>query len=152
MLEYERYYPEICKLIGREDLINNEKFNTLAAGKINTKELTEILDAWFILQDRDMVSEKLMELDVPFDKILHLTDLPTDPQILANNYIYTAPAKNGTPMLLTASPLHFGNMDLPKHKNAALLGENSKDILKEIGYSDEDVEELLSKKVTSVFE
>ena len=42
-------------------------------------------------------------------------------------------------------------MDLPPHKFAALLGENSEEILKELGYSDEKIQKMIESKVTSVW-
>lgn len=32
-IDYTRYYVIVCKLIGREDLIANEKFNTMKAAR-----------------------------------------------------------------------------------------------------------------------
>lgn len=39
----------------------------------------------------------------------------------------------------------------PPHKFAALLGENSEEILKELGYSDEKIQKMIASKVTSVW-
>lgn len=150
MLEYARFFPVMCKLMERPDLLEDDRFNTLAAGKANTKELTAILDAWFSTLTRDEISEMLGSNDVPFDKVLRLTDIPTDPQVLANDYVYWEKSRNGAPLLCTAPPLRFGNMELPEYKPAPLLGEHSAEVLREIGYSEEKIQSMLDNKVTSV--
>ncbi len=151
MLDYNRYYPAVCDMIGRPDMKDDTRFNDILAGKANSAALTEILDAWFAQHDYAEVDHLLQQADIAHNRIKHLTDMPDDPQAKANNYIYWAPSRNGTPMLCVASPIKFGNMDLPPHKFAALLGENSEEILKELGYSDEKIQKMIASKVTSVW-
>lgn len=151
MLDYNRYYKVVCEMIGRPDLINDERFDDILAGKAHSAELTEILDAWFVQYDFAEIDEKLRQADIAHNRIKHLTDMPDDPQAKANNYVYWAPSRNGKPMLCVASPLKFGNIELPPHKFAALLGENSVEVLKEIGYPEEKIQKLLDSNVTSVW-
>jgi crotonobetainyl-CoA:carnitine CoA-transferase CaiB-like acyl-CoA transferase len=151
MLDYNRYFNIVCEMMNRPDLLKDERFNDILAGKKHSAELTEILDGWFARYDYETVDAMLNKADIAHNKIKHLKDIPDDPQALENNYVYWAPSRNGKPMLCVAGPVKFGNIDLPPHKFAALLGEHSVEILKEVGYSDQKIQQLLDSKVTSVW-
>ena len=151
ILDYNRYIGAISEMIGHPEIMQDPRFNEIVEGKKHSAELTVLLDEWFSTHDYAEVGQKLKDADIAHNRIKHLTDMPDDEQAKANNYIYWAPSRNGKPMLCVASPIKFGNIDLPPHKFAALLGENSAEILKEIGYSDEKIQKMIDDKVTSVW-
>ncbi len=151
ILDYNRYVKAVCEMIGRPELMQDDRFNDILAGKKHSSEFTQILDQWFSTHDFAEVDQKLKEADIAHNRIKHLTDMPDDAQARANNYVYWAPSRNGKPMLCVASPIKFGNIDLPPHKFAALLGEHSEEILKELGYSEKKIQNMIRDKVTSVW-
>lgn len=47
ILEYDRYYPDLCKVLGREDLIADERYNSLKNVKAHNTEFVQLLDSIF---------------------------------------------------------------------------------------------------------
>lgn len=81
---YDRYFPVVCKMIGREDLISDERFNTEAAAKINSRAFVDILDEVFATKDYDEWAKLLTENDIAYDRVNHIKDTIDDPQAWEN--------------------------------------------------------------------
>jgi crotonobetainyl-CoA:carnitine CoA-transferase CaiB-like acyl-CoA transferase len=147
VLVYERYFGTMCKLIGREDLIDDVRFNTLDAAKQHREELIAIFDEAFLNHTQDEWDDILTEADIAHDRIKHIKDVASDPQAIANSYVYEYENRNGEKSILPSTPVKFGKIEAPVHRNAPLLGEHSKEVLKECGYADEEIQELIEKGI-----
>ena len=64
-----------------------------------------------------------------------------DEQAWANDVYYKMDYPTGNQRVLVRQPIFIGN-DLPDYKMAPLLGEHSEEILKGLGYTDEQMAEL----------
>lgn len=147
VMDYDRQYSALCKALGREDLIKDPRFDTLDGVKKNNKEMIAILEETVGKFTLQAVMEQLKAFDIPHTKVNHVKDIITDPQALANNYIYYANARNGKRMLMAAPPIKYGTIDAPEHRSAPLLGEHSVEVLKELRYSDDEVKAFIEKKI-----
>ncbi|MFA0816104.1 MAG: CaiB/BaiF CoA transferase family protein [Anaerofustis sp.] len=148
VIVYDRYFPVMCKLIGREDLINDPRFNTEAAVRENSEEFTKIIDAAFIQKDSVTWDKILTEADIAHDRINHVKDVHTDEQALANNFIYMYKGRDGEEDLTVATPVKFGNSDAADHRNAPLLGEHTKEVLAQLGYGSSEIDGFVTKGAT----
>lgn len=137
VLNYERYYASFCKVVGREDLVNDERFNTEVNMRSHKAELMEILDPIFLTKDYAEWDALLTEGDIAHDRINHIRDTIRDEQALANNYVYEYENRDGTKDLIVSTPVKFGQPDQIAHRNAPLLGEHSVELMHELGYSDD---------------
>ncbi|MDR1831874.1 MAG: CoA transferase [Fusobacteriaceae bacterium] len=144
ILEHERYFPVLCDLLGRPDL-KNDKFLTTLEAKKNAPELIAILDQEFVKYTQDEVVEMLTKADIANERIQHFADVWKDAQALENNYVADFKHRNGTVTKLALTPIKFENIELNPIKDAPLIGEDSEEILKEIGYSDETIKAYLEK-------
>lgn len=147
ILEHERYYPILCKLLGREDMIENEKFSTTLASKENGPELIEILDKEFEKYTQDEMVEMLTSADIAHERIQHIKDVITDPQALANNYIHEFEYRNKEKTYLASTPVKFNDIDVNIKCTAPKVGEHGEEILREFGYTDEEIKVLLDKNI-----
>lgn len=150
VMDYAGKFPALCRLIGREDLIEDPRFATLEAAKENESLLIQIFDEYFIQHNWAEVDAHLTDLDIAHNRIAHFADLATDEQALANHYIYPFKARGGRTDLIAATPIKFGSNDTPRHRNAPLLGEHTVEILKEYGYSDENISQLIEQKAVYI--
>ena len=147
-VEYERFYPVYCRMIGREDLIDDPRFNTVDAGKEKPAELVAIFDQAFAKWDWDECDNVLTQYDVAHDRINHMSDVITDDQAWQNGYLYHYTTRGGAEDLMIGSPIKFGENEAPVHKNAPRLGEDTVQILTELGYSADQIEHLVATGVT----
>lgn len=142
--EYNRYYADLCKVIGREDLINDERYNTMAhVMPDHNTEFVHLLDDIFITKTRAEWCELLEKTDIVYDKIVHFKDVSKDEQALACGYVYEHTFLNGEKAMLPNTPVHFLNKR-DTIRRAPFLGEDSRSILQELGYTQENIENLIS--------
>lgn len=147
ILEHERYYETFCKVIEREDLIGNEKFSTTLSAKQNAEELIVIISEAFKNWTQDEMDKKLTEADIAHEKMQHVVDLMTDAQALENNYLHEVENRDGSKTFMAMPPVKFNTIDVNVKNDAPLIGENNEEVLKEIGYTEEEIEQLKAEKV-----
>lgn len=157
--KFEKYFNPLMKLIEREDLIGDPRWNSIEDTMYDgAEELVRILDAGFATMTQDEAISGLNAIDAPVDRVQSTEDLLTDPQVLANKYIYKLEATeppvgaDNPEIYVPASPIKFNDVDcgvLDKEKGPR-LGENSVQVLKRYGYSDEEIQDFIDRKITSV--
>ena len=74
-------------------------------------------------------------------------DVLTDPQAIANDFVYKMKYDNGQEATLVRTCLRSERMGTPEFNRGPMLGEHTVSILKEAGYSDEEIEKYLSEGI-----
>jgi crotonobetainyl-CoA:carnitine CoA-transferase CaiB-like acyl-CoA transferase len=70
-----------------------------------------------------------------------------DPQALANDFMRVHTFDSGRSFMTAMPPIRLQNMGQTETKRAGRLGENTFEVLKTLGYSDQKLEELRNRKV-----
>lgn len=141
VLTYERFYAPFMKMIGREDLVDDERFSTEEAMRSHKKEMMDILDPIFLTKDYAEWDKLLNEADIAHDRINHIVDTITDEQAIANGYVYEYENRDGSKELMVSTPIKFGVSEPIPVRYAPLLGEHTVEIMKELGYDDATIRE-----------
>jgi CoA:oxalate CoA-transferase len=144
MLQTDRYWKDFCVTLGLPELVEDERFKDMRARTKNHRELVAILDEAFATKPRAEWMKLLKEGgDFIYTIVNKISDLPEDPQVIANDYVvdYEHPTIGktklaGVPVILTETP---GNA----RGRAPELGEHTEAVLTELlGYSWEEVAKL----------
>lgn len=146
VLEHDRYYNAVCKMFGREDLMDDPRYCTTKEAKKCSGELVAIFDKEISNYTFKEVSDKLKSIDIAHEKIRHAGELLTDPQALENKYIAEVVHANGKKTYAPMTPVKFGNVEVNQTLDAPVVGEHTTEILKELNYSDEEIKALFEKK------
>ena len=145
----ERYWLPFCSVVGRPDLIDDSRFNTMESRYENRRELVELLDAQFLTRTSAEWEESLRgNSDIIWERVQRNLDLPSDPQVVANDYIvqYDHPAIGISNWLQT--PVNYSKTPLSTRKMAPALGENTEETLVDLlGYTWDDIVSLKDKNV-----
>jgi len=144
--DYNRYFPLLCEVFGRNDLVLDERYSGLKEAKKHCKELIEIIEKEFSKYSEEEISIRLRDKDFPFSPINHISDVLKDQQALANGFLFQYEHRNGKLTQGVSSPVQFLNTNSDTYKNAPLLGEDGKEILRSFGYSDFEIEQLIEEK------
>lgn len=149
MLQSERYWAHFCEVLGREDLITDSRFKNTSQRAENCGILIETLDNVFATRDRDVWIELFREGGkLIFCSVNTIEDLMNEPQILANNYIteFTHPSQ-GT-IKVIGTPIHFTKTPSMLRLPAPELGQNTEEVLLEVGdYTWQEIEKLKEKNI-----
>lgn len=146
-IEYERFYQDIFKIIGRDDLIAAGKYATYMDAYQHLDELTDILDEGFGNMTQDEAVAKLTQADIAHERVNRVSDIVEDPQAIENHYITEYIARDGRSYQQATSPVQFGEDSIPEHKLAPLVGEHTREVLGTLGYTDEQIEDFVTSGV-----
>ena len=148
ILDHDRYYPVLMKLIDREDLVDHPVYKTIYKAYTVKKELTQILDEGFLRYTQEEWAQKLTEADIAFSVVRQVKDILTDEQAIENGYLQSLTYRDGTTNQFAAGPVKFGDTTLEPLRNAPRLeGEDTVEIMESLHYSRERIKELADKKV-----
>src|SRR4029077_15268114 len=86
-LEADRYWGDFCRVIGRDDLVDDPRFVDLAARREHFDECVAVLDAEFARRTFAEWKALLGRLDAPWAPVQAVEELLDDPQVAANGYI-----------------------------------------------------------------
>ena len=79
------------------------------------------------------------------EKLYSYGDVRDDPQALENEFVVEKDYGNGRKAKVIRSALRSKNSGLPEFKRGPMMGEDTEEILAEIGYSKEEIEDLENK-------
>ena len=140
-------FSGVLKAIGREDLLKDERFSTTENRLMNVVEMQEILlNAYSEFTSDDLV-ERMEENDVPAAKINKREDIFSDPQVINNSSVINT--KNNGEKLIKGPkpPANFLDDECDEPKFMPALGEHSSEILKEYGFSKDEINSLIENKI-----
>jgi crotonobetainyl-CoA:carnitine CoA-transferase CaiB-like acyl-CoA transferase len=140
-LEADRYWPDFCRLIGREELIEDPRFVDLAARKEHAEECVEQITAEFASRTFTEWKELLSTIDAPWAPVQAVEELLDDPQVIANGYIGDVDPDGGPEYKLPSVPVQFDGAS-PALRRAPEHGEHTELVLVELGYTWDDVAAL----------
>ena len=158
ILEPDRYTDALMKELGRNDLVGDPRYCTAAAAKAHSSELVEILSAEFAKHTMDEIAAMFARADIAYDRVQHIKEVLDDPQALENMYIIPVENRDGTVTKQPMTPIRFATTEPARiediaptmERQAPLVGEHSAEILKEHGYTDEDIQKLVDSKVVYI--
>lgn len=148
ILDYARYWPILCeKVFGLPELAKDERFNTKLKAVQNSLEMYKILEETFMSRTSEEWAPLLLENDIAFEKIQHYSDVTKDPQAWANGFVFEHTFKSGNTGILPRTPVQFASFEVepPPAGYGTRIGENTNEVLLDLGYSAGDVEEMVKK-------
>lgn len=150
MLQADRYWPDVARLIGRPELITDPQYATAEARTQVAKECVALFDEAFAKKPRDEWVRILREdeSDVIFTIVNTVDDLPTDPQILANDYVIEFDHPQHGPTNVVGIPVGLSETPGSVRTAAPELGQHTEEVLMDIlGLDWDRISELRDKEV-----
>ena len=138
----DEQWRRVFAVIGRPELARDARFAELKARTRNISELYGIL-AEEIKRRTTAEWQKLLDAaDLPNGAVNELGTMAEDPYLEATGFFrhYEHPSEGA--MVTTAIPVQFGSTPGSIRLAPPQLGEHTKSVLQEIGYSDADIEEI----------
>ena len=140
----------MCKAFSREDLIEDKRFKTPNARVKNKVERRKIIADEIIKFNSREILSLLNKNEVPSAPILNRVELLKNEQVIENEIIkFYDSEKYGKIRAPRPAPI-FSYSSVNGEQLAPILGQNSREVLKEINYNDDQIEEFIKKKIISV--
>lgn len=143
IVDQKKHWPPICQAIGRPDLIDDDRFNSIEVRLQNMKELIAILDEAFAEHDLEYWAEVFDRHDIPYARIASGEEAGADPQMLANDVFVDVDDPRYGRFQTVNSPMSLDGAAKVKPSPAPGLGEHTEEVLSDLGYSSEEVQRLL---------
>jgi formyl-CoA transferase len=139
-------WPQICKVIGQEDWIDDEAFATPQARLLHLKPIFRRIEQWTMSKDKFEAMDILNKLDIPCGPVLSMKELAYEPSLRATGTVVEVdhPARGryltvGNPIKMSDSPTEV--------TRSPLLGEHTEEVLGQLGYSAADIAALRAEGV-----
>ncbi len=144
MPQYDRHFPILMKAMGHPEMADNPKYYPQKNLFPNRKEFSEWITAEFKTKDCAEWCQILSDADLPHAVAQNWDTLLEDKQAWASDIFYEMQYSNGNKRTLVRPPVIFKEGGLPDYNRGPYLGEQTESILKEFGYSDEEVEKMIA--------
>lgn len=143
----DNFLRDISVAMDLGDLSLDPRFHKMDDRVKNAKELNEILDRRFTDMSTDQWIEKLEPKGILCGHINTFKEAIADPQADENHMVVTMDVPHIGETKMLGTPLRFSSTP-PTYRNPPpLLGGQTMEILKELGYSTEVIEEMLTNGV-----
>ncbi|NDA77332.1 MAG: CoA transferase [Actinobacteria bacterium] len=137
-------------VVGKPELVDDPRFDNIRNRAINSEELRTILDAAFATRTMD---EWLRIFDTEPDMFwspIHSPDeILNDEQLQHAGGLVEVPNGNGTTRMI-ASPVDFHGTPGAQRSLAPRLGEHTREVLLEAGFSDDEIDRMISSGAVRV--
>ena len=146
-LQSDRFWPDLCRVIGREDLRDDPRFSSAEKRTENNQVLVPILDEVFSTKTVDEWNKMLTENGIVCEKVQSFADVANDPQAIANDFFTEFPHPSGKPFKTVTSPAHFWGTPASIKCPAPEFSQHTEEILQELNYTWEDIARFKEKGV-----
>jgi formyl-CoA transferase len=139
-------WKEICNVIGREDWITDPRFATPKARLPHLSEIFDGIEQWTKTKTKFEAMEILNKYDIPCGPILSMKEIAEESSLRKTGTVVEVDHPTRGKYLTVGNPIKLS--DSPTEvKRSPLLGEHTDEIMKELGYSDAEIQALHSEKV-----
>jgi crotonobetainyl-CoA:carnitine CoA-transferase CaiB-like acyl-CoA transferase len=146
MLQGFHYWPDFCRHIDREDLIEDPRFNSVENLTANAGQAGDIIRVEIAKHTLIEWAQKFQTLKGQWAPVQNSLEVATDPQVRANGYMVSTATKDGTDFELVSTPVQFDECPATTAR-APEFNEHCEEILQEAGI---DMERMIELKVAGV--
>ncbi len=143
----DNHFEGLCNALECTELLTREGMRNVGE-RIN--DFVPWLDAIGEVMKRFTTSDLLARLEeagVPFGPVKTIREFADDPQAKHNRTIFDAEHPEAGTMRYVRYPGHLSETPAALYRHPPRLGEHSRDILLEAGYSESDIEKLVNQQV-----
>jgi formyl-CoA transferase len=131
-------WEPICKLIGKPEWITDPDYAKLEARLPRLQQIFDTIEQWTCTKTKFEVMEILNQYDIPCGPILSMEEIAADQSLRATGTLVEVDHPTRGKYLSVGNPIKLS--DSPSEvTRSPLLGEHTDEILKELGYSKEQI-------------
>ena len=128
-----------CDAIERPDLRDDPRFATAPARVRHRTELIPVIEALSLLRTVGEWTDLLGAAGVPCGRIRNVAEVCNNPQLTERGRIVERPHPTAGVVKMIGQPIELGDTPGSIRTAPPLLGEHTDDVLRETGYTDEEI-------------
>lgn len=140
-------FPKFAEALELTELLSDERFATeigIVQGGHGPALYDAIAEAYAKLSATE-VAERLTAADIPFAVAAEWNEVLEDEQAWADDAFTKLTYPSGERIAIR-NPVHFEEAGLPEYKFAPHVGEQTAEIMKDLGYTQEEIDALIESK------
>ena len=141
----DEHWRRLCKIVGCEELLADEKFRTNDLRRAHRGELRDLLNARFRTRSAIAWTKELTEAGVPAGPVYALDQVFADPQVRQQGMVEEIEHPVIGALKLLSNPIRMDAFEGGTvRKPPPLLGEHNRDVLRDYGFCADDIAKLES--------
>ena len=140
MIRNEELLSVLLTVLDAPDLLADERFSTPELMFENRALFSEAIQKIVISKDARVWLDLFEEFDLPVNLVGLVEETKDDQQILENNMAVIPDDENIETALVINHPIKISSVEQVGPKKAPGLGEHGPEILRELGYEEEQIE------------
>jgi len=146
----EKLWRDFCRAIGREDLADDPRFSTNDRRAVNREALAAELERTFSQRPAQHWVDVLLGAGIPAAPIYNMAEALGDGNTRERGMLLELSTALG-PVRVVGSPIKVDGEPVDALDPPPLLGQHTVEVLKELGYSDEEMEKLIGEGAVGVW-
>jgi crotonobetainyl-CoA:carnitine CoA-transferase CaiB-like acyl-CoA transferase len=144
--QWERF----CQVFGLDDLKKDDRLTTNNDRVFQRHWLVPRLQEAFTELTEQEVIERAEQASIPFAPIVRPDQLFDDPHLNASGGLVETTFPSGDKTKMPKIPLRMGHYDFGLRNDPPAVGEGSREILRSIGLSDRQIEDLIDREILAI--
>ncbi|MBQ1809851.1 MAG: CoA transferase, partial [Erysipelotrichaceae bacterium] len=142
---YDRLFNKfVAEALNRSDLVNDPRFYPQT-------NLVNHLEEWDTLFNEEVAKHdvkywvsQMKKADLPFAVCQTWDEILKDEQAFASDILMEVTFPNGNKRTMVRTPVMFQDTELPEYKPAHFLGQDTREVLAELGYTKEQIDAMIA--------
>ena len=150
---YDSWYPFVARLFGLEEYADDPRFTNCASinetGEVET--VVQMFSDAFAKHDWAYWEDLFIKEDVPYARCQTMDDVMHDEEAYVNDMLRPIDYESIGEHSITTMPIRFKSQGDPEITRAKPIGYDTRKVMKEFGYTDEQIDEAVAKGAVQCF-
>jgi formyl-CoA transferase len=134
-------WEQICDLIGKPEWKTDPDYAKPPARLPRLGHIFETIEQWTMTKDKFEVMEICNKLDIPVGPILSMKEIAEEPSLRATGTVVEVDHPTRGKYLTVGNPVKMSD-SITEVKRSPLLGEHNEEILRLLGYGDNEIGDI----------
>jgi crotonobetainyl-CoA:carnitine CoA-transferase CaiB-like acyl-CoA transferase len=148
----DHMWKNLCNALNLPEVGNDPQYATRQQRAERRVKIAEIINNETRKYTSQELETKLLAADVACGKVRNVGEIVQESHVQARGILEEVDYPTIGKIVAVKTPLFFSGKSPLFRRRAPMLGENTKEVLKELGYSDQEIQDLIKKGVALQYE
>lgn len=142
----DHHFRATLDVMGRPELKDDRRFDSRSARVAHMFEVDELIESWSRDLPKHDVAQRLLDAGVPCAPVRELSEVMADENMLARGSLQHVDHPELGDVTLPHSPMRYEGSSLRPLEPSHQLGADNESLLRELGFSPEDLSQLANEQ------